>query len=93
MGPARLAGLITGPHYQWGSQTSSNYGLAVGNNAPEWPGSDVQGYVGKGMWVRVQWVRVEVATLNPWPNPDPHHRLGLPTQVQSFKIHTLGKFK
>jgi len=91
MGPARLAGLITGPHYQWGSQTSSNYGLAIGNNAPpDWSGQVV---MCKGTWVRVQWVRVEVATLNPWPNPDPHHRLGLPAQVQSFKIHTLGKFK
>jgi len=27
----------------------------------------------KGMWVRVQWVRVEVETLKPQPNPDPHH--------------------
>ena len=34
----------------------------------------------KGTWVRVQQVSVEVATLNPQPNPDPHHKLGLPTE-------------
>ena len=33
----------------------------------------------KGTWVRVQRVRVGVAILKPPPNPDPHHRLGLPT--------------
>ena len=42
-------------------------------------------------WVRVQWVRVEVATLNPQQNPDPHHRIGvthlIPWRVQSQNSH------